>query len=271
MMGTEMGSFRLGWLGALAAALLSVGCASNPDRVQDPRDPLESYNRAVFRFNTDFDKAFMRPIAIGYRKITPEPVDRGITNFFQNLADVTSAANNVLQFKMSRAGSDVGRIFINTTVGVLGFIDVATNVGLPSYKEDFGQTLGYWGLEPGAYFVLPFLGPSTMRDTIGTAGDFVTDPLFNLRQSEVHWGLLGLRAVDERADLLTAVDIVEDAAIDPYSFIRDAYLQRRLSLVYDGNPPKQEGQDDFWDDVDFSDGAKAPAAGSKSSGPSAPR
>jgi phospholipid-binding lipoprotein MlaA len=212
---------------------------------------LEPYNRAVYRFNSDFDKAFVQPVAYGYQKVTPEPVNRGITNFFNNIADLKSAANNVLQFKMSRAGSDVGRIFINSTVGVLGFVDVATNVGLPSYKEDFGQTLGYWGLESGAYVMLPLLGPSSMRDTIGMAGDMVTDPLINLREREIRWGLAGLRLIDRRADLLAAGQIVEDAAIDPYSFVRDAYLQRRLYLVHDGNPPADQAQPDFWDEIDF--------------------
>ena len=134
---------------------------------------------------------------------------------------------------------------------VLGFVDVATNVGLPSYKEDFGQTLGYWGLESGAYFVLPLLGPSTIRDTIGLAGDLVTDPLINIEEDKVYWGLVGLRVVDRRADLLTASQILDDAAIDPYVFLRDTYLQRRLTLVHDGNPPPVEGQEDFWDEVDF--------------------
>ena len=242
------------WTRALAwlvAPTLLLGCASKPDREVDPRDPLEPFNRATFRFNMDFDKAFVQPIARGYQKVTPEPVDRGITNFFDNLADVTSAVNNVLQFKMSRAGSDVGRIFINSTVGVLGFIDVATNVGLPSYKEDFGQTLGYWGLEPGAYLVTPLLGPSSMRDAIGMGGDIVMDPLVNLKKHQVHWGLVGVRLIDRRADLLTTTEIVEEASIDLYSFVRDAYLQRRQTLVYDGNPPTDDSQPDFWDEVEF--------------------
>ena len=242
------------WTRALAwlvAPTLLLGCASKPDREVDPRDPLEPFNRATFRFNMDFDKAFMQPIARGYQKVTPEPVDRGITNFFDNLADVTSAVNNVLQFKMSRAGSDVGRIFINSTVGVLGFIDVATNVGLPSYKEDFGQTLGYWGLEPGAYLVTPLLGPSSMRDAIGMGGDIVMDPLVNLKKHQVHRGLVGVRLIDRRADLLTTTEIVEEASIDLYSFVRDAYLQRRQTLVYDGNPPTDDSQPDFWDEVEF--------------------
>lgn len=260
MMGMENGSYRFGWVGALGASLLLFGCATNPDRVADPRDPLEPYNRAVYSFNDGIDRAILRPVAAGYQKITPEPVDRGITNFFGNIADVTSVANNILQFKMSRAGSDVGRIFINSTVGILGFIDVATNVGLPSYKEDFDQTLGYWGIAPGAYFVLPLLGPSTIRGTIGRAGDVVTSPLFNVREEEVNWALAGLDLVDRRANLLAAGRILDDAALDPYSFVRDAYLQRRLNLVYDGNPPKQDGQEDFWDDIDFDDDGASGAA-----------
>jgi phospholipid-binding lipoprotein MlaA len=238
---------------ALMVMLLGGGCASNPERVTDPRDPLEPFNRAVFRFNTDFDNAFLKPAAKAYRAVTPEIVDRGVTNFFANLDDVTSLANNVLQFKLSRAGSDLGRLFINTTVGVLGFVDVATNVGLQSYKEDFGQTLGYWGVEPGAFLMLPFLGPSSMRDAIGWAGDTFTDPLFSYENDKVYWGLLVLRLVDKRADLLEAGDILEQASIDPYTFIRDAYLQRRRNLVYDGNPPPAEGEEDIWSDVDFGD------------------
>lgn len=236
---------------ALLIAML-VGCASNPERGKDPRDPLESYNRAMYRFNDDFDKAFVQPAARAYKYVTPTVVNRGVTNFFNNIDDVTSFVNNVLQFKMSRAGSDVGRIFINSTVGVLGFFDVATNVGLQSYKEDFGQTLGYWGMEPGAYFILPLLGPSSIRDTIGWAGDIVTDPFFSIETDEIYWGFVALRIVDRRADVLNVTEILEDASVDPYVFLRDAYLQRRRNLVYDGNPPPLEGQDDLWGDVDFS-------------------
>jgi phospholipid-binding lipoprotein MlaA len=255
---------RRGWAarlaGLLALGLLLSGCASHPDRVPDPRDPLEPFNRAVFRFNSDFDKAFLQPAARAYKKVTPEPVDRGVTNFFDNIDDVTSFVNNILQFKMSRAGSDLGRVFMNSTVGILGFFDVATNAGLPSYKEDFGQTLGYWGLEPGAFLMLPILGPSTMRDTVGLAGDIVVDPFFSLQKDEIYWGFIGLRIVDRRADLLRVGEILEEAALDPYVFLRDAYLQRRQNLVYDGNPPESETQGDFWDEVDFGGGAGEAAA-----------
>jgi len=238
---------------SLMLALMGGGCASNPDRVTDPRDPLEPFNRAVFRFNTDFDNAFVKPTAKAYRAVTPDVVDRGITNFFDNIYDVTSFANNILQFKLSRAGSDLGRIFINTTVGVLGFVDVATNVGLQSYKEDFDQTLGYWGLEPGAFVMLPILGPSSVRGILGWGGDLVTDPLISIGEDKIYWGLVTLRIVDYRADRLAAGEILEDAAPDNYVFLRDAYLQRRRNLVYDGNPPESEDEEDLWKDVDFED------------------
>ena len=233
-------------LGFILLFALMGGCASVPDEYRDPRDPLESYNRGVHGFNTAVDNAILKPVAKGYQAITPEPVDRGITNFFNNIADVTSAVNNLLQFKLSRAGSDVGRIAVNTTVGVLGFFDVASNMGLPSYKEDFGQTLGYWGGEPSPYLVLPFLGPSTLRDTIGLGGDVVTSPLFSLDKNQVYWGLVALDVVDTRADLLTAGALLEGAALDPYIFVRDAYLQRRRNQIFDGRPPPDPETEDIW-------------------------
>lgn len=241
------------WLDRAAAVLLTVslfvgGCASVPPEYRDPRDPWQPFNRAVFKFNTDFDNAFLKPAAQAYQFITPEPLDEGITNFFNNIADATSAVNNVLQFKLSRAGSDVGRVFVNTTVGFVGFFDVASNVGLPSYKEDFGQTLGYWGFGAGPYFMLPILGPSTVRDTFGLAGDIVLDPFFSLEEDEIYWGFVTLRVIDRRADLLTAGELVDEAAIDRYTFIRDAYLQRRQNLVHDGNPPESDEEDVIWED-----------------------
>jgi phospholipid-binding lipoprotein MlaA len=226
-------------IGALGMAVMLSACASVPEAARDPQDPLEPYNRAVYKFNTDFDNAFLKPIAKGYKWITPAPVDRGITNFFNNIADVTSAANNLFQFKLARLGSDLGRVAVNSTVGFLGFVDVATNMGLPSYKEDFGQTLGYWGAVPSPYFVIPFLGPSTIRDAIGRGGDAFTDPMFYINDATVVWSLVGVRVIDTRADLLTATKILQEAALDPYTFVRDAFLQRRLYEIYDGNPPPQ--------------------------------
>jgi phospholipid-binding lipoprotein MlaA len=234
------------------AALLTVGCGSIPKEQRDPRDPWQPYNRAMFKFNTDFDNAFFKPVAQGYQAIIPEPVNHGITNFFNNIADVTSAVNNALQFKLSRAGSDVGRVVVNTTVGLVGFIDVATNVGIPSYKEDFGQTLGYWGFGDGPYFVMPILGPSSVRDTVGFAGDVVIDPFFSLEADEIYWGFVVVRAIDVRAGLLAAGDLMDEAALDRYVFVRDAYLQRRRNLVHDGNPPEDQDYDLFWDE-DFID------------------
>lgn len=232
----------------LLAVLMIGGCGSIPKEQRDPRDPWQPYNRAMFKFNTDFDNAFFKPAAQGYEAITPEPVSKGITNFFNNVADVTSAVNNALQFKLSRAGSDVSRVLVNTTVGLVGFIDVATNIGIPSYKEDFGQTLGYWGFGDGPYFVMPILGPSSVRDTFGFAGDVLIDPFFNLQEDEIYWGFVVLRAIDTRAGLLDASDLMDEAALDRYVFVQDAYLQRRRNLVHDGNPPADQDYDLFWDE-----------------------
>jgi phospholipid-binding lipoprotein MlaA len=234
---------------AAVSLLISLGgCSTVPDEYRDPRDPLESYNRGMHELNTTVDDALIKPVAKGYKAVTPEPLDRGITNFFNNIADVNSAVNNLLQFKLSRAGSDVGRVVTNSTVGLLGFFDVASNMGLPSYKEDFGQTLGYWGGEPSPYLVLPLLGPSTVRDTVGLTGDIVVDPFFSINKNTVYWGFVVLRVVDTRADLLTASKILETAAVDPYSFVRDAYLQRRRNQIYDGNPPPDPYEEDLWAD-----------------------
>jgi phospholipid-binding lipoprotein MlaA len=222
-----------------AAAALAAGCATTSE-YRNPSDPWEPFNRVVFQFNDDFDTAFLKPVAKGYQAITPAPVDRGITNFFENLADVRNTVNNALQFKMARAATSLGRVVVNSTVGVLGFVDVASNMNLPKYNEDFGQTLGAWGLPSGPFVVLPFLGPSTGRDTVGLVGDWYTDPLTYVNDGGVAWGLKGLRIIDRRADLLAASKVLEQAALDPYSFVRDAYLQRRRSDLHDGNPPPDE-------------------------------
>jgi len=214
-----------------------TGCATTGSDYRDPSDPYESFNRGMYRFNDGLDRAIFKPVARGYNAVVPAPVNRGITNFFGNLADVTSAINNVLQFKLGRAANDVGRILVNSTLGVLGFMDVASNMNLPKSGEDFGQTLGAWGAEPGPYIVWPILGPSTGRDTIGFVVDWFTDPVYYVQDDTVRWSLRGLRFVDRRADLLSASRVLEEAAIDPYIFLRDAYLQKRRSQVYDGNPP----------------------------------
>lgn len=213
-----------------------TGCATTSD-YQDPRDPIEGFNRAMYSFNDALDKALIKPLAQGYKAITPAPVNRGISNFFGNLADVGSAINNLLQFKLKHAASDVSRVLVNTTIGLLGFIDVASNMNLQKYDEDFGQTLGTWGVGAGPYIVLPLLGPSSGRGVIGVVVDWYTDPVRYVEPN--HWRntLAGLRAIDARADLLGASRVMEEAALDPYEFSRDAYLQKRQNDVYDGAPP----------------------------------
>ena len=219
----------------LGASIGLTGCATGPDA--DPRDPLEPYNRVAHGFNEFLDDALLEPLAKGYNKITPAPLNKGVTNFFNNLGDIRSAINNLLQFKIGRAFSDVGRIAVNSTVGILGFMDVASNMDLPRYNEDFGQTLGVWGMGSGPYIVFPIFGPSSGRDGIGIVADWFTDPVNYIDDDTVRWSLKGLDIVDTRADLLNASRVFDQAALDPYAFIRDAYLQRRENLVHDGNPP----------------------------------
>ena len=238
--------------------LVLGGCTSIPEDQRDPQDPLESYNRAMFKFNTDLDNAFIKPISKGYKAVVPKPVDQGVTNFFNNINDIDSAINNLLQFKVSRFGTDVGRVVVNTTVGIGGLIDVATNMGLPSYKEDFGQTFGYWGDVDSPYLVLPLLGPSTLRDTIGLPGDIAANPFFHVWNSNTtaNWGMIGLDVIDTRADLLAASDVLDSAAVDPYAFGRDAYLQKRRHAIFDGNPPSDPGEPDIWAEEDAAKAAK---------------
>ncbi len=219
----------------VAAAIVALtGCASTSG-YNDPRDPIEGFNRVMFEFNDALDRVLLKPLAKGYRAVMPAPVDKGITNFFSNLDDVGSAINNLLQFKLKRSASDVGRIAVNSTVGILGFIDVASNMNLEKTGEDFGQTLGVWGVGPGPYIVLPLFGPSGGRDAIGRVADWITDPVTHVNPVEVKNSLIFIRTVDRRADLLGASRVVEEAALDKYEFMRDAYIQKRESDVSDGN------------------------------------
>jgi phospholipid-binding lipoprotein MlaA len=223
----------------LVAALVLSGCATTGDGYQDPADPLEGFNRVMYRFNDGLDRVLIKPLAEGYEAIMPAPLNRGVTNFFNNIDDIASAANNLLQLKFGRAASDVGRVAVNTTVGLVGLVDVASNLDLPKYDEDFGQTLGVWGVEPGPFIVLPVLGPTTARDGVGMVADWYFDPFISLRDETVRWSVKGLELIDTRADLLGASRVFDQAALDPYAFMRDAYLQRRRSQVYDGNPPPE--------------------------------
>ncbi len=226
---------------ALATALISVsllaGCASNGD----PRDPLEPFNRAMYSFNTGVDEVAIKPVATGYQAVMPAPVQNGVRNFFSNLDDVTVLVNNLLQFKLGDSVSDFLRIAFNTTFGVLGFADVASEMGLKKHNEDFGQTLGRWGIGSGPYLVLPFFGPSSLRDGLGLAVDTqntdVVQKIHNI--PDRNWTVV-TRTIAKRADLLDATAAVEAAALDEYEFARDFYMERREGLVSDGQPHKAD-------------------------------
>ncbi len=235
--------------GLILTMFILSGCATLSDNYRDPVDPWESYNRSMTRFNDKFDKYVGKPVARVYRNITPAPLDKGITNFFNNFYDITSAFNNLLQLKFEHAVSDIGRVVFNTTLGLFGFFDVASAMDFERHYEDFGQTLGYWGVSPGPYLVLPILGPSDVRDTGGLIVDALTNPVTYVEDNGVRNGLILLRGVDQRADLLGASKILQEAALDPYEFMRDAYLQKRLSDIYDGNPPMQDDEDFPEDDL----------------------
>jgi phospholipid-binding lipoprotein MlaA len=224
------------------------GCASIGNG--HPSDPLEAINRPVEAFNQQVDIYVAKPVAKGYRAVTPDPLDRGVTNFFNNLADIPSAANNLFQLKPLRALNDIGRVCINTTIGILGLFDVASDMGLPSYKEDFGQTLGYWGVGDTPYLVIPFLGPMTLRDLVGRFADVFFNPV-NYTTQTVYWSLVALNMVDRRADLLEASEILDEAAVDRYAFIRESYLQRRKRAINDGELPLEE--DELFDENLFMD------------------
>jgi len=229
------------WFRMVAAVLLvtgAAGCATTGPA--DPRDPLEGYNRAIFSFNDGFDKVLMKPVATVYRDALPDPVRYWIRNFFSNLYDPWTAVNNLIQGKPLDALQDLTRFAVNTTFGLLGFIDFATEMGIEKHDEDLGQTFGRWGVGEGAYLVWPFWGSSTLRDSVALPVDFYMDPVVRHRPVWQSNTALAIRYTSKRADLLDASRILEEAALDKYVFQRDAYLQRRRSQVYDGNPPRAE-------------------------------
>ena len=220
---------------ALALVLVS-GCATNGS---DPRDPIEGFNRAMYGFNEGFDQAIGKPVATAYRDALPSVVRTGVHNFFANIDDLFIGVNNLLQAKVVEAASDIGRLAINTTIGLLGVIDVASNVGLEKHNEDFGQTFGRWGAGDGPYIVWPIFGSSTVRDSLGSVLDVRLDPVRNHRPVDERNVMRLTRAVSKRAGLLDASRVLEEAALDKYVFQRDAHLQRRRDLIYDGNPPRE--------------------------------
>lgn len=229
------------FIGSLAVCCLLAGCATSGN----PRDPLEGFNRAMFDINDGIDKVFVKPLAEGYDAALPVPVRSGVSNFFGNIADLFIAVNNLLQGKLPEAASDVGRVAVNSTIGILGFIDFASDFGLEKHDEDFGQTFGRWGVGDGPYLVLPILGPRTLRDSVGLAIDLNVDPVVKNHNISTRNVMIATRALNDRADLLPADKIVDEAALDRYSFIRDAYLQRRRNLIYDGEPPRDNAADDL--------------------------
>jgi phospholipid-binding lipoprotein MlaA len=222
---------------ASAALLVASGCATTSG-TPNPKDPWEGYNRPMYEFNDTVDKAVLKPISQGYQKVTPDFVQQGVSNFFENLQDLGTGLNNLLQGKLTEGAGDLGRLVVNSTIGILGLWDVATPMGLEKHHEDFGQTLGWWGVPPGPYFIIPLLGPSTLRD----APARYVDPSFAYNRGiddvAARNSLFGLDVVRTRANLLKAEKVLDEAALDRYSFTRDAWLQRRRNMVFDGKPPK---------------------------------
>lgn len=230
----------------LVGAALLTGCATVAR--PDPNDPLESYNRSMTNFNDQVDAMVLKPVATAYREVTPAPVRTGVSNFFANIGDVWSFVNNVLQLRAEAAGSSFMRVNVNTIFGLGGLLDVASELGIERYKQDFGLTLGRWGIGTGPYLVLPILGPSTLRDTLALPVDMKGNVVSHVDPVSARNSLYALRAVDVRANLLRAGSVLDSAALDKYSFTRDVFLQVRGSQV----DAAQRGNGQV--DVDSNDG-----------------
>lgn len=266
---TTMKRFSGAILVLLSIAVLQ-GCATpaaiNPENSSaavDRRvaaDPFERFNRAIYKFNDGLDQAVIKPVATAYRNVTPEPVRKGVTNFFANLNDLWSFVNNTLQLKGVEATDSLFRFTTNTVFGLGGILDVASDMNIGKHTEDFGQTLGYWGLPAGPYIVLPLFGPSTVRDSVGSLVDVAADPVSSDEDVSVRNSLMALRLVNLRANFLGAGDVLEQAALDKYSFSREIYLQRRRALV--GRETEKEERYDLPDPaaVEQPAAADAPAA-----------
>lgn len=229
------------WISFVAMAtwlVLASGCATGPHA--NPKDPLEPMNRSISKFNEVLDDNVLKPAAKGYRDVTPQLVQTGVRNVFNNLSDIWSTVNNGLQLKGRDTAESLMRSVVNTVFGIYGIFDVATEIGLERHPEDFGQTLGAWGVPNGPYLVLPLFGPSTLRDTAGMPVDTSVDYVRNLDHIATRNSALAVRIIDKRAGLLDAGNMLNQAAIDKYSFTRDAYLQYRRNQVFDGNPPDED-------------------------------
>lgn len=230
-------------VGVLLAGMLG-GCAT-----QGNKDPLESMNRGIYKFNDTVDKAAIKPVAGAYKAVVPSPLRTGVNNFFTNLGTVVTLVNDLLQFKLDKAMTDAGRLAINSTFGIGGLIDVASMDNIEKNNEDFGQTLAYWGWKDSTYLVLPFLGPSTLRDTGGLIFDTaLIDPIYYVEDVPARNSAIALKFIDRRSQYLPASDLLDEAALDPYAFMRDAYMQRRNNQIHDGNTPHEEWDDSEQDD-----------------------
>ena len=227
-------------LAVLGAAALLAGCAATPVRDDDPFEPM---NRASFKVHEVVDGHFVKPIAQAYVDYTPRIVQKAIRNFFGNIDDAISVINDFLQGKPDKGGNDLGRVMLNTGFGIGGLIDIASEAGIPKGNEDFGQTLGVWGFPQGPYLFIPVFGPTTVRDGTGWLIRYYIGPVGYIPDVPLRNTLYGLGGLDARAAALPADKMVEQAALDPYAFIRRAYLQHRLFLLYDGKPPPGKGDE----------------------------
>ena len=227
-------------IAALILAALATGCATRGETTG--RDPWEGMNRATYAFNDALDRAVLKPVAKGYDFVLPAFAKEGVNNFFANLDDIPTGLNNMLQGKVVEGASDLGRFVVNSTVGVFGLWDIASPLGLEKHEEDFGQTLAVWGVNSGPYLVLPLFGPSNLRD--GPARVVTPSWAYGDWLGDGTWGLFVLDVVRSRANLFQAEGVLQEAALDKYSFLRDAWTQRRRSQVYDGNPPRKKDDED---------------------------
>ena len=233
------------WLSvALMFLLITLtGCSQSSSKKASSIDPLERYNRVIYRMNVGLDKRVLKPVARAYKKVTPEVVDNGITHIFLNLQDIRNAANSLLQLKPKHTLVNTERFIFNSTFGIAGIFDIATEMGLQKHEEDFGQTLAHWGVKPGPYLMLPLLGPSTLRDATGRLTlDRLADPL-SYAESRTEVAAFVVKNLDKRADLLGADEVLDEVADDKYLAIRDAWLQRRESQIRDGKVDKKEDND----------------------------
>jgi len=256
-------------LTSLAISIALGGCASTSS---NPNDEWQGWNQGAQSFNDTVDKAVLKPLAKGYEAITPDPVDEGVTNFFSNLNDIGVTVNDVLQLKFLQGGMDLSRFVINSTAGVAGFFDVAKLVDLPKHNEDFGQTLGFWGVPAGPYLVLPFAGPSSPRDFVGILGDALLNPLTyvsgfgGVAANAATAGARLVDVTDTRAGLMTTEKVIDEGSVNRYDFIKNAYEQRREYLIHDGNPPSNDidlEEDDTSSKTDKSSGKTSSTAPAK--------